>query len=133
MDYDFSLKYLPKKKNVVADTLSRMMLREEQLLEEFRDLGLEISMNPKSLKINALKIKNELEDQILEAMSRDPYIDEIKESMTLGKATDFQFTEKGLLKFQERVYIPNVNNLKECILNEAHSVNTLGITTCKDA
>lgn len=126
-DYDFSLKYHPKKANVVDDALSRksvhismMMVRKEQLLEEFRNLGLEISVNPKSLKVNALIIKNELENKILEVMSRDPYVRKIKELITLRKTSDFQFTDKGLLKYQERVNVPKEDDLRETILDEAH-------------
>lgn len=55
-DYDFTLKYYSGKANMVADALSRksvymaiMMLREEQLLKEFMNLSLEVSINLKSL------------------------------------------------------------------------------------
>lgn len=41
--------------------MTMMMFREEQLLEEFRNLSLEVSVNPKSLSINALMIRNDLE------------------------------------------------------------------------
>lgn len=70
-----------------------MIHREEQLLEEFRNLSIEVSVTPKSLKVSALIIRNEMEDHIIEATPRDPY-KEVKELMKIGKAIDFKFIEK---------------------------------------
>ena len=60
-DYDFGLSYHPGKANVVANALSRkslyvatMMILEQRLIEEFRDLNLAIEMRPKSLFVGAL-------------------------------------------------------------------------------
>ena len=54
-DYDFELSYHPDKANVVADTLSRkslhisaLMVREMDLLEQFRDLSLVCEVTPPS-------------------------------------------------------------------------------------
>jgi len=53
-DYDFELSYHPNKANVVVDALSRkslhifaLMIRELDLLEQFRDLSLacEVTLN----------------------------------------------------------------------------------------
>ena len=53
-DYDFSLNYHPGKTNVVADALSRktlrmsaMMVKEFELLEQFRDLSLVCERSPR--------------------------------------------------------------------------------------
>jgi len=73
-DYDFGLSYHPLKANVVADALSRkslyvatMMILEQRLMEEFRDLNLAIEMRPKSLFVGVLQITNEFVDHIREA------------------------------------------------------------------
>ena len=54
-DYDFELSYHPGKANVVADALSRkslhmssLMVREMDLLEQFRDLSLACEVTPNS-------------------------------------------------------------------------------------
>ena len=52
-DYEFELKYHPRKANVVANTLSRkylsiawMMIKEIELIESFKDLNLGIFITP---------------------------------------------------------------------------------------
>ena len=57
-DYDFELSYHPSKANVVADALSRkslhmssLMVREMDLLEQFRDLSLACEVTPNSVRL----------------------------------------------------------------------------------
>ena len=66
-DYDFELSYHPGKANVVADTLSRkslhissLMVRELDLLEQFRDLSLACEVTPNSVRLGVLRITSEL-------------------------------------------------------------------------
>lgn len=92
-----------------------MMLREEQLLEEFRNRSLEVSVNPKSLSVNDLMILNELEDQIKKALLKDPYFEEAKVLIAQGKETDLKFSKTGLLNFRDRLYVLAVKNLRENI------------------
>jgi len=65
-DYDFGLNYHPSKANVVADALSRkilhmsaMMVKEFELLEQFRDLSLICELSPQSVKLGMLKIDSD--------------------------------------------------------------------------
>ena len=66
-DYDFELSYHPGKANVVADALSRkslhistLMVREMDLLEQFRDLSLACEVTPNSVRLGTLRITSEL-------------------------------------------------------------------------
>ena len=58
-DYDFEVKYHPRKPNVVADAFSRKSLhvasltaKELELLEKFKDLNLIVTVEPDHLKLN---------------------------------------------------------------------------------
>ena len=41
--------------------------------------------------------------------------------MTSEKFSNFQMSENGILRFRKRLYVPNVDNIREHILAEAHS------------
>ena len=60
-DYDFGLNYHPSKANVVADALSRktLMVKEFELLEQFKDLSLVCEWSPQIVKLGMLKIDSD--------------------------------------------------------------------------
>nr|KYP40343.1 Retrovirus-related Pol polyprotein from transposon 17.6 [Cajanus cajan]KYP40348.1 Retrovirus-related Pol polyprotein from transposon 17.6 [Cajanus cajan]KYP40354.1 Retrovirus-related Pol polyprotein from transposon 17.6 [Cajanus cajan]KYP40358.1 Retrovirus-related Pol polyprotein from transposon 17.6 [Cajanus cajan] len=70
-DYDFQLMYHPGKANVVADALSRksihmssMMMRELELIEEFRDLNLCVELAQDHISCGMITITNEFLRQV---------------------------------------------------------------------
>ena len=63
-----------------------------------------------------------LRDRIKAAQSRDPILAELEEKVRERKFTDFNLDDEGVLWISGRLYVPNVDNLREEILKEAHFV-----------
>ena len=126
-DYDFGLSYHPGKANVVADALSRkslhissLMARELDLIEQFRDLSLVCETTPHSVKLGMLKLTNDFLDKVKEGQRGDLSLVNRLALINQGKETDFKIDEKGVIRFRDRVCVPDLPELKKLILEEGH-------------
>ena len=70
-DYDFDLSYHPGKANVVADALSRktlhmsmLMVKEFEMIEQFRDMSLLCEATSDSVELGMLKLTNDILEEI---------------------------------------------------------------------
>jgi len=70
-DYDFELLYHPGKANVVTNALSRkevrtahLMTREVELLEQFRDMKLQVELGSEFIRCSTLTISSDFLDSI---------------------------------------------------------------------
>ena len=61
-----------------------------------------------------------LRDRIKTAQSQDPILFELEENVRSGKFTDFTLDDEGTLWISGRLCVPDVDNLREEILEEAH-------------
>ena len=91
-DYDFKLSYHPGKANVVVDALSKkllhmsiMMVKELQLIEEFRDVNFSVEVWSKSLYLGMLKITNDFLVKVQEAQQGDQFLQEMMRRKKEGK------------------------------------------------
>jgi hypothetical protein len=108
--YDFDIKHIKGKENKVADALSRKVHELHATT---------ISMYRTEMKDRILEAaNNDLQYKSLVAKLQQREISQTKESYTLG--TD------GLLLYKNRVYVPNVQELKLTILKEMHNVAYAG-------
>ena len=61
-----------------------------------------------------------LRDRIKAAQSRDSILVELEENVRFGKFTDFTLDDESILWISGRLCVPDVDNLREEILEEAH-------------
>jgi len=126
-DYDFELLYHPGKANVVADALSRkrihvsaMMIRELELIEQLRDMNLGLDMGPGQIRCSMLRITNEFLDELRVEQGKDQELQLIIGELGTEKRKDFRMGRDGILRFRERVCVPNSRVLRKMLLDEGH-------------
>jgi hypothetical protein len=61
-----------------------------------------------------------LELEIRKGQTGDARIQEIKDLITEGRGPDFMEDEQGTVLFKDRIFVPEIDNLHETILKEAH-------------
>ena len=123
-DYDCSINYHVGKANVVADVLSQkerlnLLTETKELIQEFEKLEIEIHLPNESIeRIYAMTFQPELLERIRkyqdEAMSGDV-------NQLTGEEICSQPDDKGILRVSSRIWIPNVPELKNEVMQEAHS------------
>jgi hypothetical protein len=70
-----------------------------------------------------LEIESTLEQDIRKGQMTDEKIAEYKKLITLGKVPDFREDEQGTVWFKNRIYVPEIKELRETILKEAHDLS----------
>jgi len=115
------------KPNVVVDALSRkriqmssLMIREHKLIEDFRNLNLEVSISSNFISCNALVITNEFLKMVKEKQLEDLKLNNIVSFLGTYKAKGFSLREDDILRFQKRICIPKDHVLKQIVLSKGH-------------
>ncbi|KAI3761820.1 hypothetical protein L1987_52242 [Smallanthus sonchifolius] len=97
-DYDCDIRYHPGKANVVADALSR---KEHTML-------------------HCVRVQNDIQIRILEAQHLSVTEGKMYEEMACGAELQLETKPNGLLYFLNRIWIPDRDDLRTIIMNEAH-------------
>ncbi|KAC9696434.1 hypothetical protein E3N88_45379 [Mikania micrantha] len=97
-DYDCEIRYHPGKANVVADALSRKS----------------------HTQVHSIRIQSNLRNHIYEAQQISLNQGKLQDEMSCGAEMQLEIKYDGLLYFLNRIWIPNRNDLRMTIMNEAH-------------
>jgi hypothetical protein len=124
-NYDLGINYHPGKANVVGDTLSRRSHVSQlvvdsmsfELCGEFDKLNLRIVANTKAMQ---MEVGSSLLQEIQRGQLEDEKIQEIKRNIKEEKLYGFSKDDEGVLWYKGRICVPNVKELKDKILYEAH-------------
>ena len=114
-DYDCVIDYHPGKANVVADAFSR------KTIQTLRTLNAHLSLTNDGTVVTELIARPSLLNRELEAQKKDEKIAVIVSQIGNGKEIEFAVNEDGVLYYKDRVCVPDDNDLRKAILEEAHS------------
>ena len=92
-DYDFELLYHPGKANAVADALSmktvhtaHLMVKEVELLEQFRDMKLQVELGSEFIRCSTLTISSDFLDSVRERQLLDANLNKVREQLGSNEA-----------------------------------------------
>ena len=114
-DYDYVIDYHSGKANVVADALSR------KSIQTLRALNAHFSLSDDGTVVAELIARSSLLNQVLEAQRKEEKISAIINQIRNGKETEFTMNKNGVLYYKDWVCVPDCNDLRKTILEEAHS------------
>jgi hypothetical protein len=124
-DYDLGINYHLGMANVVADALSQrshvsqlvMDSMPFELFEEFDKLNLRIIANTEAME---MEVGSSLLQEIQRGQLEDEKVQEIKRNIKEEKSPGFSEDDEGVLWYKGRIYVPNIKELKDKTLREAH-------------
>ncbi|KAD7116916.1 hypothetical protein E3N88_04184 [Mikania micrantha] len=102
-DYDCVIKYRPGKANVVADALSR-----KERVKPFR------------VRAMGMTVQTSLHDKIIQAQQESVDRGNLKKELDCGAERQFETKSDGIIYYQDRMWIPAVDELRRLIFDEAH-------------
>jgi hypothetical protein len=122
-DYDIGINYHSWKANVVVDALSQrshanhLVVKSipSELWDEFAKLKIVANT-----EVVEMEVGSSLLQEIHRGQVDDEKLQEIKHNIKEEKLPGFLEYEQGVLCYKGRIYVPNIKELKDKILCEAH-------------
>ena len=79
------------------------MVKEFELLEQFRDPSLVCELSPQSVKLGMLRIDSEFLNSIKEAQKADVKLVDLLVESNQTEDSDFKVDDQGVLRFRDRI------------------------------
>ena len=99
----------------MADALSR------KSIQTLRALNAHLSLSNNGTVVAELIARLSLLNRVLEAQKKDEKITAVINQIGNVKETEFTMNENGVLYYKDWVCVPDCNDLKKFILEEAHN------------
>ena len=97
-----------------------LMVRELEMIGQFRDMSLVCEETPDSVKLGMLKLTSGIIEEIREGQKFDLKLVEQLTLINQGKKGEFRFDDNGVIRFGSRVCVQDVLELKKSILEEGY-------------
>ncbi|KAL0551526.1 hypothetical protein IC582_010615 [Cucumis melo] len=128
-DYDCTIEYHPGKANVVADALSRKSRLPKSalcgirvaLLNELRGSKAVVTTEDSRSLLAQFQVRSSLVTEIVRRQLEDSNLQKKFEKSKKGLEVEFELRTDGAIVKQGRLCVPNISELKNAILEEAHS------------
>ncbi|KAA0063130.1 hypothetical protein E6C27_scaffold381G00040 [Cucumis melo var. makuwa] len=128
-DYDCTIEYHPGKANVVADALSRKSRLPKSalcdirvaLLNELRGSKTVVTTEDSGSLLAQFQVRSSLVTEIVRGRSEDSNLQKKFEKSKKDLEVEFELRTDGAIVKQGRLCVPNISELKNAILEEAHS------------
>ncbi|KAA0032714.1 DNA/RNA polymerases superfamily protein [Cucumis melo var. makuwa] len=128
-DYDCTIEYHPGKANVVADAFSRKSRLPKSalcgirvaLLNELRGSKAVVTTEDSGSLLAQFQVRSSLVTEIVKRQSEDSNLQKKFEKFKKGLEVEFELRTDGAIVKQGRLCVPNISELKNAILEEAHS------------
>ncbi|KAL0560461.1 hypothetical protein IC582_000866 [Cucumis melo] len=128
-DYDCTIEYHAGKANVVADALSRKSRLPKSalcgirvaLLNELRGSKAVVTTEDSGSLLAQFQVRSSLVTEIVRRQSEDSNLQKKIEKSKKGLEVEFELRTDGAIVKQGRLCVPNISELKNAILEEAHS------------
>ncbi|XP_073064037.1 uncharacterized protein [Primulina eburnea] len=125
-DFDCEIQYQPGRMNLVADALSRKVqnamltsLTISKIHEHLGTSGWTYQISGDYFIVSSIQVEPQILSRIKAAQKTDPHIHRLKELSRAGQTEKFSVASDGSLRFNGRLVVPNLIDLKEAILKEA--------------
>ncbi|XP_073018003.1 uncharacterized protein [Primulina eburnea] len=126
-DFDCEIQYQPGRMNQVADALSRKVqpkmltsLTISKIHEHLGTSGWTYQSKGDYFIVSSIQVEPQIVSKIKAAQRTDPHVHRLKELTQTGQSEKFSVASDGCLRYQGRLVVPNLIDLKESILREAH-------------
>ena len=103
-EYDFKIKHIKGKENKVADALSRNV----------------VTSFVASISSYKIDLEDKLEEGIKLDLENQSLKEKVNQNVSKNIIIDYRFNEKGLMLYKNKIYVPNIPEVKLLILSEIH-------------